>query len=126
LDLPEANDLTVGIMAQVEQAERETISRRTKEALAVAKARCVKLGNPNGAASLRRAGKGGVALQAAVSANAAAFAADLARVLEDIRAAGHNSLRAIAAELSARGIRTRRGGTWGVGNVKRLLRRSAD
>jgi DNA invertase Pin-like site-specific DNA recombinase len=121
VDMPEANDLTVGIMALVAQAEREAISRRTKEALAVAKARGVKLGNPNGAASLRRAGKGGSELRATVSANAAAFAADLAPVLADIRAEGHTSLRAIAAELTARGIRTRRGGSWGVGNVRGLL-----
>ena len=123
VDMPEANDLTVGIMALVAQAEREAISRRTKEALAVAKARGVKLGNPNGAESLRRAGKGGAALRATVSANAAAFAADLAPVLADIRAAGLTSLRAIATELTARGIRTRRGGKWGVGNVKGLMAR---
>jgi DNA invertase Pin-like site-specific DNA recombinase len=122
VDMPEANDLTVGIMALVAQAEREAISRRTKEALAVAKARGVKLGNPNGAESLRRAGKGGAAMRAAVSSNAAAFAEDLAPVLADIRAAGHTSLRAIAAELTARGIRTRRGGRWSVSNVGRLLR----
>ncbi len=123
VDMPEANDLTVGIMALVAQAEREAISRRTREALAVAKARGVKLGNPNGAESLRRAGKGGVALRAAVAANAATFAADLAPVLADIRATGHISLRAIAAELTVRGIRTRRGGTWGAGNVKGMLGR---
>ena len=121
VDMPEANDLTVGIMALVAQAEREVISWRTKEALAVAKTRGVKLGNPNGAASLRRAGKGGVALRKAVSANAHAFAADLAPVLVSIREAGHISLRAIAAELTARGIQTRRGGQWGVGNVKGVL-----
>lgn len=124
VDMPEANDLTVGIMALVAQAEREAISRRTKEALAVAKARGVKLGNPNGAACLRRAGEGGVALRAAVSANAAAFACDLAPVLVDIRAAGHMSLRAIAVELTARGIRTRRGGMWGVGSVRALIARN--
>ena len=123
VDMPEANDLTVGIMALVAQAEREAISRRTREALAVAKARGVKLGNPNGAASLRRAGKGGVALQAAVSANAEEFARDLAAVFADIRAAGAVSLRAIAAELTLRGIRTRRGGQWQVSNVQVLLRR---
>lgn len=89
----------------------------------MAKARAVKLGNPNGAESLRRAGKGGVALRAAVSANAAAFAADLAPVIADIRAAGHASLRAIAAELTVGGIRTRRVGQWQVSNVKSLLNR---
>ena len=123
VDMPEANDLTVGIMALVAQTEREAISRRTKEALAVAKARGVKLGNPNGAEALRRAGKGGVALRAAVSANADAFAEDLANVIGDIRGAGHTSLRAIAAELTARGIRTRRGAVWHVSNVQLLLDR---
>lgn len=125
MDMPEANDLTVGIMALVAQAEREAIFRRTKEALAVANARGMKLGNPNGAASLRRAGKGGVALRAAITANAEAFAQDLAQVIMDIRAAGATSFRAIAAELTARGIRTRRGGQWGVRNVRVLLARLA-
>jgi DNA invertase Pin-like site-specific DNA recombinase len=123
VDMPEANDLTVGIMALVAEAEREAISRRTKEALASVKARGVKLGNPNGAESLRRAGKGGAALRAAVSANADQFVRDLAPVIADIRAAGLTSLRAMAAELKVRGIRTRRGGQWGVGNVKGLLER---
>ena len=121
VDMTEANDLTVGIMALVAQAEREAVSRRTKEALAVAKARGVKLGNPNGAAALRRGGKGGVALRATVSANADGFAADLTAVVEDIRAEGHTSLRTIAAELTARGIRTRQGGARQVSNVSGLL-----
>lgn len=109
-DMPESNDLTVGVMVLVAEAEREAISKRTKETLAVAGARGVKLGNSSGAAALRRAGKGGAALRATVTTNAEAFARDLAPVIADIRAQGHSTLRAIGAELTARGIRTRRGG----------------
>jgi DNA invertase Pin-like site-specific DNA recombinase len=126
VDMPHANDLTVGIMALVAQAEREAISRRTKEALAIAKSRGVKLGNPNGAAALRRAGKGGVALRATVTANADRFAADLSGVVADIRAGGHRTLRAMAAELNRRGMLTRRGGHWQVSNVRNLLGRLYD
>ncbi len=110
-DMPAANDLTVGIIALVAEAERDLITLRTREALAAAKARQVKLGNPNGAAALRRAGKGGAPLRMAVSRNADAFARDLAPVLAEIRAAGANTLRGIAAALNQRGGLTRRGGS---------------
>jgi hypothetical protein len=89
----------------------------------VARARGVKLGNPNGAAALRRAGKGAVALRAAVSANADPHAEDLVQVVADIRASGATSLREMAYELNARGMMTRRGGRWQVSNVRNLLGR---
>lgn len=122
-DMPGANDLTVGILAVVAEAERAAIARRTKEALAAARARGIKLGNPNGAAALRRAGLGGAPLQAAVRRNADAFAAELAPVIAEIRAGGHLSLRAIAAELNARQVLSRRGGRWQASNVRNLLHR---
>ena len=93
MDLPEANDLTVGIMALVARQEREAISRRTMEALSVARSRGVKLGNPNGAEALRPAGKGGAPLREAIARNADQHAQDLAPVVEDIRAGGAVSLR---------------------------------
>lgn len=59
-------------------------------------ARRLKLGNPNGAASLRPDGEGGVALRKAVSANADRFATKLAEIVDDIRArGGKTGLRAM-------------------------------
>lgn len=98
---------------------------RTKEALAAAKARGVKLGNPNGAAALRRAGNGGVALREAVSRNADAFAEGLAPVIEGMQAEGVTTLRGLADALNERGMMTRRGGRWHVSNVRGLLLRLA-
>jgi DNA invertase Pin-like site-specific DNA recombinase len=99
------------------------ISRRTREALAAAKARGTRLGNPNGAAALRRAGKGAEALRAAVTANADAHAKALAPVITELQAHGQTTLRALAAELNARGMQTRRGGSWHVSSVRNLLTR---
>ena len=123
VDMPEANDLTVGIMALVAQQERDVISRRTKEALIVAKARGVRLGNPQGAAAFVNSADNGASLRSVVSANAERHAQDLVPVVADIRAAGATTLRTIAGELNARQMRTRRGGVWGVSNVRNLLAR---
>jgi len=120
-DLPEANEMVVGIMAVIAQGERKMISERTKAALAAAKARGVKLGNPNGARALR--GLGNHRAIASICAHASARAADLRPVIDDIRAQGLTSLRAIAGELNSRGIRTARGGKWYATTVSNLLTR---
>ena len=122
-DMPEANELTIHIMAAVAQAERKAISRRTKEALAAAKVRGVQLGNPNGAAALARAGKGNAASLVAIRGGAERFAADLEPIIADITRTGITSLRTIAIELNRRGIVTSRGGAWHAATVRDLLNR---
>ena len=120
-DMPEANETMVGFMAIMAQHEREMISRRTKEALAAAKARGVKLGNPNGAACLH--GLGNAAAVAVVKENTVKRTEDLRPVVDDIQAAGTRSVRGLAHELNRRGILTPRGGQWHPTSAARLLAR---
>jgi DNA invertase Pin-like site-specific DNA recombinase len=122
-DMPEANELTVHIMAAVAQAERKAISKRTKEALAAAKARGTTLGNPNGAAALLRAGKGNDAAIETVCASADAFAADLLPVIRRLQGEGLTSLPQLAGGLNRGGFQTPRGGRWYPTSVANLLRR---
>jgi len=119
-DVPAANRLTVGIMAMVADEERRMISKRTKEALAAAKRRGVKLGGYHGAKITRKIREAGSAATAAI---ASARAADLAPVIAELQAAGATSLRAIAAGLNERGIPTARGGAWNATQVMRVLAR---
>ncbi|WP_406855186.1 recombinase family protein [Alsobacter sp. KACC 23698] len=121
-DMPEANEMVVGIMAVVAQAERKMISARTKAALAAAKARGNKLGGTrSNSATIHQLGA--PASQAVRVAKAASRAADLSPVIEHIRASGAASLREIAAALNAKGITTARGGEWRPVQVSRLLKK---
>ncbi len=95
-DNPDVNRLTIELLAVINEDERERISERTKAALAAAKARGVKLGNPNGAEPLRRAGKGNRASVDAIKSNADSFAEGLRETVEAIRRGGATSLAAIA------------------------------
>lgn len=124
-DLPEANDITVGILAVVAEEERKAISRRTVDALQAAKARGKRLGNPNGAAALLRAGKGNAAGVEAVKAKAQQHAEDLRPVVEALQAQGKTSLGALAEALNEGGFRTPRGGVWHKTSVGNLLERLA-
>ena len=121
-DLPAADRLTIQVLAAVAEHEREMIAARTKAAMAAAKARGVRFGNPRGAAALRAAGKGNTASNAAQRASAAAYRARLRPIVAAIRASGVTSLREVAAELDRRGILTRRGGRWRASTVCELLK----
>ena len=70
--MPAANRLTVGVMAMVADEERRMISKRTKEALAVAKRRGVKLGGYRGAKITRKICEAGSAATAAIASARAA------------------------------------------------------
>ena len=125
-DMPEANNLTIGILAVVAEAEREAISTRTKEALAAAKARGTKLGN-NHLEALQRAGAGRPGWTKGADANrqaADAFAKDVRVVIDDIVAGGITSQSGIARALNERGIATARGRGWNHVRVARILARS--
>lgn len=124
-DMPDANELTVGIMALVAEQERQAISRRTKEALQIAKSKGKKLGNPNGAAALRRTAKGNVAALQVIKSKADSHALDLKPVIESLAQEGITSLGSIAAALNDRGMRTPRGGQWHKTSVSNLLSRLA-
>jgi DNA invertase Pin-like site-specific DNA recombinase len=117
-DMPNANRLTVGIMAMVADEERRMISARTKAALAAAKKRGTVLGGNRGTVPSRAARK---LATAAIQARAASRAADLAPIVKELQAAGAVSLRAIAAGLDDQGIAASRGGKWSTPSVIRLL-----
>lgn len=113
------------LYAALAEKERNLISERTKAALAAAKARGVKLGNPNGAAAIRRAGKGTGAALGALKAGADAHAQKLAPVVRHLQAEGHTSLPTLAKALNERGMATPRGGRWHPSSVRNLLARLA-
>ena len=119
-DMPNANRLTVGIMAMVADEERKMISKRTKEALAAAKKRGTKLGGFRGVVPNKKARAMAVE---ALQARANAKAADLAPIIKDLQASGKKSLRAIAEGLNEAGIPTARGGEWSSVQVMRVLER---
>ena len=112
-------------MALVAQQEREAISRRTKEALAAAKERGVRLGNPNGAKALLRAGRGNEASLRSIQKAANAHAQDLRPVIQALADEGKTSLGAIAAALNERGMLTPRRARWRKTSVRNLLDRLA-
>jgi DNA invertase Pin-like site-specific DNA recombinase len=120
VDMPEANTLTVGIMALVAQQEREMISARTKAALQAAKARGVKLGGDR-AGIIRDIQKVGSALGVqSVKARADHRAQDLAETFRNLQG---QSLREAAQFLNANHIPAPRGGVWQANTVRRVRER---
>lgn len=120
VDFPQANRLTVHVLAAVAEHEATMISERTRAALAAAKARGTKLGG-------LRWQVGTVARQGAVAssmvrrARAAERRADLLPVIRSIRESGAVTLRQVAAALNRQGVPAMRGGLWTAGQVRRVV-----
>lgn len=118
-DMPEANTLTIGMLAVIAQAEREAISKRTKAALKAKKDRGEQLGTPEN-------------LTPAAMAKGHATIAKMARQDKSVRHAYHFiaplrdkglSFAKIAAELNAEGYTTRKGRQFYASQVKRIYDR---
>ncbi len=119
-DMPNANRLTIGIMALVAQEEREAISRRTRDALAAAKVRRQTQGLPP-LGGFRGGPKVDTAAgRAAIAQKAEAYATRVRPTVAKMRDDGM-SLRQIATALTADGIKTPRGGLWTAAAVSKLL-----
>jgi DNA invertase Pin-like site-specific DNA recombinase len=124
-DFPQANRLTVHILAAVAEHEASMISARTTAALAAAKARGKHLGGMRGNPERMRAMavKGNVASAETRKKAVAKRGADLMPVIESLQAEGVETLLGIATRLNERGITAPRGGLWTPVQVSRVLTR---
>ena len=120
VDFPQANRLTIHILGTVAEHEAAMISTRTKAALAAAKARGTRLGNPTG--KIGAWAKDGAKASAQLrTAKAVKRSADLVPIIREIQSPGIQSLRQIAETLDRRGIPAARGGAWSTVQVQRVL-----
>jgi DNA invertase Pin-like site-specific DNA recombinase len=118
-DMPDANRLTIGLMANIADYERQLISERTKAAMTAAKARGVVLGNPRLAefryTDTRKA-------TAARVSKSRAYKAEILEVITEIEneVGGFLSAKEIAKQLNEAGYQTPRGCAWSHTQVLRV------
>ena len=113
VDMPSANRLTIHILAAVAEHEREMISTRTKAALAEAKRRGTKLGNPRLEEARARAMAAHYARRPAT---------EVLQLMTEWQQQG-KGLRQIARDLNRLQIRPPRGRAWYATSVRNQLMR---
>jgi DNA invertase Pin-like site-specific DNA recombinase len=116
VDMPDANRLTIHVLAAVAEHELEMISQRTKAGLSQAKARGTRLGNPRYRESIEAA-RSAIAVQKP--------APEVLQLITKRRAEGR-TLREIAHELNQLGSRTPRGSQWYASTVRSQIGRASD
>src|SRR5215208_1752367 len=116
-DNPHANKLTIHILAAVAEHERDMIAKRTSEALQALKRSGKRLGNPEIEKAQSKSREVRIA-------KADQFAAKVLPIVERIKANGATTLRAIAADLNERHIKTPRGGEWSAKQVQLVVERA--
>jgi DNA invertase Pin-like site-specific DNA recombinase len=115
-DMPEADRFQLHVYAALAEQERKAIGQRTRAALAAAKRRGIKLGNPKGTAGAARAAA------AERQAAARAYAESIRAKIELCRKQCGEDLSALARSLTTFAVPTARGKTtWHPMQVKRLL-----
>ena len=117
VDVPQADEFTIHILAAVAQREAEAISQRTCAALAAKKARGFQLGTPRNLTSQARVRSLEVRQQNAWEQVSNRQARRLCQLLREQGA----SLQQIVIELNGNGYRTRRGRPFYKTAVARLL-----
>jgi DNA invertase Pin-like site-specific DNA recombinase len=118
-DMPQANSITIGIMAVLAQDERERISQRTKVALQQLKKRGVQLGNPQNL-NMSAIKKGRLVRQENSKQNENNRKAKA--LITSLRMQ-NKSFYQITKELNSLGFKTRRGGCFAQNQVQILYNR---
>lgn len=118
-DIPDANTLTIGIMAVLAQHERELISERTRNALQQKKRQGYSLGSPENLTSQAIDKGRQQRITNARTHQANRQAAELARLYRNQGL----TYALIAEKLNANGFRTRRGQIFHPMSVRRLILR---
>ena len=115
-------DVIIAVLGVAASYKRHRITERTAAGRVQAKARGVKLGNPDNL-NADAAAKGRVLGAEAVKARAEHFATDLGPTVAALKGEGL-TLQQVADRLNAEGYTTPRGGAWKPTQVKRVLDRA--
>jgi DNA invertase Pin-like site-specific DNA recombinase len=113
VDMPEANRLTIHILAAVAEHECEMISHRTKAALQAAKARGTKLCSPDPK-------KGAAVRSRVLQEKAERFAQGVLPIINELQLQGITNYKGLARALNARGVPTANNRQWYGATVKKI------